>query len=136
MWLRTLARFQRAWLAPTHEERTGIDTAAAMAGAVIAFARTDRADSELLLATRPRDLFDLQNEQFSARLDEADAVVESELQALARSMTGRVDPYVVERLGFVTIDLPHGALRRHGGRAPPRLELYVRHAAWRLLGDL
>lgn len=132
LWMRTLARFQRAWLACLDEDHDdAVGTAAAMAGAAVGFAHTNPDDAQLLL-TRPRDLFDLQSEYFATRLAEANAPVVAGLEQLAHRLFGAAHPFAVERLALAVIDVPHGALRRHNGRPPELLEMHVMSSAARL----
>jgi hypothetical protein len=86
-----------------------------MARAAIEFAREHPLDAELLLAVRRRDLMDAALPQ---RLDEMNAPLQDALARVARACFGRADARSVDRVARAVVDLPGGAVRRHGGRIP------------------
>jgi AcrR family transcriptional regulator len=137
VWLRALSRFQSCFLAAA-QETDPVLAAAAMAAAVVRFAREHPSDSGVLMTVRSRDLFD--NEPARAlltRREEMNAQIDSAIGALARRRYGRADRRTVERVRFAVIDLPAAALRRHADTStlPGWLESEVSAAAAGILAQ-
>jgi hypothetical protein len=86
-----------------------------MALSLLAFARGQRDDCQLLLGMRVEDLVDGPAPDLAA----VNAPVVETVAALARRVGG---PAARERVVLATVDLPYGAIRRRllGGKPPPR----------------
>jgi AcrR family transcriptional regulator len=137
-WLRALERFQERCLEAAREPDP-LAAGVAMAVAVVAFARRAREDAQLLLAIRPRDLLDAGPDSgFQERQAALNAPLEAELRRIAYGLAGRADARALDAVMRAVVDLPYGAVRRHGrAAAPPRwLERDVADAARRLLTGL
>jgi AcrR family transcriptional regulator len=134
LWLRAVERFQQRWLRPADAD--AVERGAAMAAAAVAFAHTDPEDTQLLLSLRPRDLLDGDDGEFATLLAQANSTVDKALRTLAGQLTGSSDRRAVEGVALAVVDLPHGALRRHGGKPPGHLTTGVRAAARTLLEQL
>jgi AcrR family transcriptional regulator len=130
VWLRALERFQARALDGARLADP-IDAAVAMARASIEFAAEHPLDAELLLAVRRRDLVD---RKLPARLDQMNAPLRAALARVARELFGHADARSVDRVAHAVVDLPGGAVRRHGGRVPRWLADDVAEAVRALLG--
>jgi AcrR family transcriptional regulator len=114
VWLRAIERFQARALEGARIEDP-LDAAVAMARASVEFATEHPLDAELLLAVRRRDLVD---QALPERLDEMNAPLQDALARIARARFGRSDARAVDRVARAVVDLPAGAVRRHGRRIP------------------
>lgn len=148
VWLRALERFRDVYLVAAAEPAESAESAesadpmlaaAAMAAAVIAFARLHPADARLLLVTGLAELLDAPpSEQTRARLQAINAPIGRAIRGLARRRYGRADRRHLDRVRLAVVDLPMGALRRwaHDGKAPPRwAEAEVAAAAAGILSE-
>lgn len=129
VWLRALERFQARALEGARVEDP-LDAAVAMARAAVEFAAEDPLDAQLLLAVRRRDLLDT---ELPERLDEMNAPLQAALARVARARFGRADARTVDRVARAVVDLPAGAVRRHGRRIPSWLADDVADAVRALL---
>lgn len=131
LWIRAVRRFQERYLAAAEGEDP-VEVGAAMAGAVVDFARRQPADARLLLTMRREDLLDGEvTGELATRLESLDWPVEEALGALARRVHGRATRGAIELVRIAVIDLPYGAVRRHlvgGGGIPNRLREDVQQA--------
>jgi hypothetical protein len=84
-----------------------------------------------LLAVRRRDLLD---NELPQRLDAMNAPLQDALARVARGLFGRADARNVDRVARAVVDLPTGAVRRHGGRIPGWLAEDVAASVRELLG--
>jgi AcrR family transcriptional regulator len=136
VWLRAVTRFRDAYLAAAAADDPRA-AGAAMATAVVAFARAEPADARLLLSTGLPDLLDgAVPSALSARLEAINVPLARALRALARRCYGRADARHVDRVQLAVVDLPAGALRRwarDGGAPPSWAESEVAAAAARVL---
>jgi AcrR family transcriptional regulator len=135
-WLRALQRFQGRALEAAGRSEEAVAAGAAMAVAVVAFAREMPDDAGLLLSIRRDDLLDgVPGPEVRARLGEINAPLESELKEIARRLNGRADARGLDRVTRAVVDLPYAAIRRHGraDRLPGWLEDDVGDAARALL---
>jgi AcrR family transcriptional regulator len=130
VWLRAIERFQARALEGARIEDP-LDSAVAMARAAVEFAVEQPLDAELLLAVRRRDLMD---EALPERLDEMNAPLQDALARVARTCFGRADARSVDRVARAVVDLPAGAVRRHGRRIPRWLADDVAESVRALLG--
>jgi AcrR family transcriptional regulator len=131
VWLRALERFQAGALAAAQEDDP-LESAVAMARAAVDFAARHPLDAELLLAVRRRDLVD---NALPERLGEMNAPLQDALARVARGLFGRADARNLDRVAQAVVDLPTGAVRRHGGRIPRWLAGDVGRATRALLSD-
>ena len=131
VWLRALERFQARALAASRAADP-LETAVGMARAAVDFAREHPLDAELLLAVRRRDLVD---NALPEKLDEMNAPLQSALVRVARELFGRADARNLDRVTRAVVDLPGGAVRRHGRRVPSWLAGDVERAARVLLSS-
>ena len=129
-WLRALERFQARALQGARIEDP-LEAAVAMARAAVEFAVDDPLDAQLLLAVRRRDLLDA---ALPERLDEMNAPLQAALVRVARARYGRSDARNVDRVARLVVDLPAGAVRRHGRRIPGWLADDVADSVRQLLG--
>jgi AcrR family transcriptional regulator len=121
-WLRAVRRFQ-AGVLEAMEIEPAADAAVTAALWTPRFARTQRADAELLLTFRRRDLADAPLP--SALRDEVEHLndrASGAVVALARRLYGSRRPADVERVTLAVVDLPLGAVRRRleSGTTLPR----------------
>lgn len=130
VWLRAIERFQARALDGARIEDP-LESAMAMARAAVEFAIEHPLDAELLLAVRRRDLVD---EALPERLDEMNAPLQDALARVARARFGRADARTVDRVARAVVDLPAGAVRRHGRRIPAWLADDVAASVRALLG--
>jgi AcrR family transcriptional regulator len=130
VWLRAIERFQARALEGARGEDP-LDAAVAMARSIVEFAVEHPLDAHLLLAVRRRDLVD---RSLPGRLDEMNAPLQDALARVARARFGRADAHSVDRVAQAVVDLPAGAVRRHGGRIPRWLADDVAAAVRALLG--
>ena len=131
VWLRALERFQARALAASRAADP-LEAAVGMARAGVDFAREHPLDAELLLAVRRRDLVD---NALPEKLDEMNAPLQSALVRVARELFGRADARNLDRVTRAVVDLPGGAVRRHGRRVPRWLAGDVERAARVLLSS-
>lgn len=135
-WLRALGRFQVRALEAAGQSDDPVARGAAMAAAVISFARDMPEDAGLLLSVRRDDLLDAgPGPEFRVRLDEINAPLEAELGRIARELRGRADARGLDAVMRAVVDLPYASIRRYGGaeRLPGWLGADVRDAARALL---
>jgi AcrR family transcriptional regulator len=133
-WLRALERFQTRAMAAQGE--TALETAVAMAKAVVSFARELPEDAQLLLTLRPSDLLDgTPDAAFWDTLAAMNQPLLARLREVARQLYGRADGRSVEAVARAVADLPYGVVRRHAFDNPmPRwLEADVAGAARAML---
>jgi AcrR family transcriptional regulator len=133
-WLRALERFQTRAMAA--EADTALQTAVAMAVAVISFARELPEDARLLLMIRPRDLLDGEPDPaFRQTLTAMNAPLLARLDHLAVELYGSADSRSVEAVARAIADLPYGVVRRHAfdDSMPAWVETDVEAAARALL---
>ena len=137
LWLRAVRRSQKPYLdALEAAAEPPLDAAAAAALAVYDHALAEPGDARLLISLRRADLRDRPLPPELAReLVELNRPLGEAISRLARALYGRTGPANVERVVVATVDLVHGALRRHlvAGTAPPaatrvQLERAVRAA--------
>lgn len=134
-WLRALVRFQALYLEASHDP-DAVAAGAAMAGAVVRFARQNRADAQLLLSLRRRDLLDGDpSAALAARVDAVNRPLRNAITRLARDLHGSDDARHVDAVTRAVVDLPYGAMRRWlaAGTLPRWLETEVAGAAQVLL---
>ena len=131
VWLRALERFQARALAASRVADP-LESAVGMARAAVDFAREHPLDAELLLAVRRRDLVD---NALPEKLDEMNAPLQSALVRVARELFGHADARNLDRVTRAVVDLPGGAVRRHGRRVPRWLAGDVERAARVLLSS-
>lgn len=131
VWLRALERFQARALAASRAADP-LEAAVGMARSAVDFAREHPLDAELLLAVRRRDLVD---NALPEKLDEMNAPLQSALVRVARELFGRADARNLDRVTRAVVDLPGGAVRRHGRRVPRWLAGDVERAARVLLSS-
>jgi AcrR family transcriptional regulator len=129
VWLRALERFQARALGASRADDP-LEAAVGMARAAVEFAAEHPLDAELLLAVRRRDLVD---NALPERLDEMNAPLQAALVRVARALFGRADARNIDRVAQAVVDLPTGAVRRHGRRVPAWLADDVGRATRALL---
>ena len=103
LWERALRRFHAAYLPAEVPGPDPLATGAAMAEAVVEFARTEPRDARLLMTLRRADLLDR-----GEPLEDLNSDLVAAVEALAGA-TGRSP----ERVRMAVIDLPYGSVRRH-----------------------
>jgi AcrR family transcriptional regulator len=133
-WLRALERFQSRAMAA--EAETPLETAVAMAKAVVSFARELPEDAQLLLTLRPSDLLDGElDTAFRDTLAAMNSPLLARLRELARQLYGKSDGRSLEAVARAVADLPYGVVRRHAfDKSMPRwLEADVSGAARAIL---
>jgi AcrR family transcriptional regulator len=133
-WLRALERFQSRAMAA--EGETPLETAVAMAKAVVSFARELPEDAQLLLTLRPSDLLDGEPDMaFRDTLAAMNSPLLARLRDLARQLYGKSDGRSLEAVARAVADLPYGVVRRHAfDKSMPRwLEADVAGAARAML---
>jgi AcrR family transcriptional regulator len=133
-WLRALERFQSRAMAA--EGETPLETAVAMAKAVVSFARELPEDAQLLLTLRPSDLLDGElDTAFRDTLAAMNSPLLARLRELARQLYGKSDGRSLEAVARAVADLPYGVVRRHAfDKSMPRwLEADVSGAARAIL---
>jgi AcrR family transcriptional regulator len=133
-WLRALERFQSRAMAA--EGETPLETAVAMARAVVSFARELPEDAQLLLTLRPSDLLDGEPDTaFRDTLAAMNSPLLARLRELARQLYGKSDGRSLEAVARAVADLPYGVVRRHAfDKSMPRwLEADVSGAARAIL---
>jgi AcrR family transcriptional regulator len=112
-WLRALERFQRRALAAAANPGA-LETAVAMAGAQVDFAREQPEDARLLLTLRRDDLLDADpDDRFRERLDVLNAPLEQTIADLAKALRGGIDARSLDAVTRAVVDLPNAAIRRH-----------------------
>lgn len=131
LWIRAVRRFQDRYLAVADGDDP-VEVGAAMAGAVVDFARRQPADARLLLTVRREDLLDGEvTGELATTLESLNWPVEEAIGTLARRLHGRATRRAAELVTLAVIDLPYGAVRRHlvgGGGIPNRLREDVQQA--------
>jgi AcrR family transcriptional regulator len=116
-WLRALERFQSQ--AMTAEADRALETAVAMAVAVVTFTRELPEDARLLLTIRPSDLLDGEPDTaFRDILATMNTPLLARVKNLARQLYGSTDARSVEAVARAIADLPYGVVRRHAYDTP------------------
>lgn len=137
LWVRAVKRSQERYLHALEDPSAApVEAAVAAALAVYDHALADRGDARLLVSLRREDLLERPLPPEIAReLDELNRPLGRAMARLARVLYGRAGRAQVERVVLATVDLVHGALRRHlvAGTSPPpatrtQLERAVRAA--------
>lgn len=116
VWLRALDRFQGQAMAA--QANTAVDSAVAMAVAVIAFARQLPEDAQLLLTVRPKDLLDGDADVAGLRhaIEVRNTPLHARLVDFTRTLYGSDDPRSLDAVRRAVVDLPQAVVRRHAHR--------------------
>lgn len=116
-WLRALDRFQQRALTAAGD--TALESAAAMAGAAVGFARELPDDARLLLTIRPGDLIDGQPDAtFQRTLAAMNAPLAERVRELAEQLYGSSEARAVDVVNRAVADLPYAVVRRHAHDDP------------------
>lgn len=114
LWIRAARRAQERFLSALAVPEDPAEAALAAALALYDFCVEQREDASLLVCFRREDL--VRGRSSPAMLDELAALnrpLERALTALAARLDGRTTRQGVERVALATVDIPHGAVRRH-----------------------
>lgn len=140
LWLRSIDRFQQHFLAALAPPEGGdLDEAAINAALqVLAWARGNMAEAQVLLLHRREDVAARWPDDLGAQLRSLNGRVEAAVRAHALRRYGSDDDEHLQRLTFALVDLPYAACRRYlGSGVPPpaALDGLVADAARSVLAD-
>jgi AcrR family transcriptional regulator len=114
LWIRAAQRSQSAFLTALASKTDPIDAAVAAGLSVFDFVAASPDDARLLVCVRRENLFVVGSTPgLPLELERLNQPMVAALANLAERMTGEAGRAVMDSLALATVDIPHGAVRRH-----------------------
>lgn len=137
LWVRTVGRFQAAFLAAlAHPDPDRAAVAAALA--VPAWCRAHPHEARVLLLHRRDDLVGRWPDELDAELSTLNDALATALTDHARARYGTAGRAQLARVTFALVDVPYAAVRRQlaaGDDPPPEVDALIRETVTALLGQ-